>query len=44
MRFNYINSMMARMNRAVGDAAEMTKVLDEPRLVEDAPGDRKSVV
>ena len=38
MRFNYINSMMARMNRAVGDAAEMTKVLDEPRLVEDAPG------
>jgi len=38
MRFNYINSMMARMNRAVGDAAEMTRVLDEPRLVEDAPG------
>ena len=30
MRFNYINSMVARMNRAVGDAAEMTKVLDEP--------------
>ena len=38
MRFNYINSMMQRMNRAVGDAAEMTKILDEPRLVEDAPG------
>lgn len=37
MRFNYVNSMLARMNRAVGDAAEMTKVLDEPRLVEDAP-------
>ncbi|MBE6479649.1 MAG: ABC transporter ATP-binding protein, partial [Olsenella sp.] len=37
MRFNYINSMMQRMNRAVGDAAEMTRVLDEPRLVEDAP-------
>ena len=37
MRFNYINSMMQRMNRAVGDAAEMTKILDEPRLVEDAP-------
>ena len=36
MRFNYINSMMQRMNRAVGDAAEMTKILDEPRLVEDA--------
>lgn len=38
MRFNYFNSMMQRMNRAVGDAAEMTKILDEPRLVEDAPG------
>jgi ATP-binding cassette subfamily B protein len=37
MRFNYINSMMQRMNRAVGDAAEMTKILDEPRLVEDRP-------
>ena len=37
MRFNYINSMMQRMNRAVGDAAEMTRILDEPRLVEDAP-------
>ena len=29
MRFNYINSMMQRMNRAVGEAAEMIKVLDE---------------
>ncbi|MBQ9316893.1 MAG: ATP-binding cassette domain-containing protein, partial [Atopobiaceae bacterium] len=38
MRFNYINSMMQRMNRAVGEAAEMTRILDEPRLVEDAPG------
>lgn len=38
MRFNYISSMMQRMNRAVGDAAEMTRILDEPRLVEDAPG------
>ncbi len=37
MRFNYINSMMQRMNRAVGDAAEMTRILDEPRLVEDDP-------
>ena len=44
MRFNYINSMMQRMNRAVGDAAEMTKVLDEPRLVEDAPGAPELVV
>lgn len=38
MRFNYINSMMQRMNRAVGDAAEMTRILDEPRLVEDVVG------
>jgi len=38
MRFNYINSMMQRMNRAVGEAADMTRILDEPRLVEDAPG------
>ena len=30
MRFNYFSSMMQRMNRAVGDAAEMTKILDEP--------------
>ena len=37
MRFNYFNSMLARMNRAVGDAAEMTRILDEPSLVEDAP-------
>ena len=37
MRFNYINSMMQRINRALGDAAEMTRVLDEPRLVEDEP-------
>ena len=37
MRFNYFNSMMQRINRAVGDAAEMTKILDEPRLVEDVP-------
>ncbi len=38
MRFNYINSMMQRMNRAIGDASEMARILDEPRLVEDAPG------
>ena len=44
MRFNYINSMMQRMNRAVGDAAEMTKILDEPRLVEDVPGAQPLVV
>ncbi|MDO4798877.1 MAG: ABC transporter ATP-binding protein, partial [Coriobacteriales bacterium] len=44
MRFNYFNSMLQRMNRAVGDAAEMTKILDEPRLVEDAPGAPELVV
>lgn len=44
MRFNYISSMMQRMNRAMGDAAEMTRILDEPRLVEDAPGAEGLVV
>ncbi len=37
MRFNYFNSMMQRINRALGDAAEMTKILDAPCLVEDSP-------
>ena len=36
-RLNYVSSMMQRINRALGDASEMTRVLDEPRLVEDAP-------
>ena len=44
MRFNYLNSMMQRMNRAVGDASEMTRILDEPRLVEDVPGAQPLVV
>lgn len=35
MRLNYVSSMMQRINRALGDAAEMTRVLDEPRLVAD---------
>ena len=38
MRLNYVSSMMQRINRALGDAAEMTRVLDEPLLVADAPG------
>ena len=38
MRLNYVSSMMQRINRALGDAAEMTRVLDEPILVADAPG------
>ena len=37
MRLNYTSSMMQRINRALGDAALMTQILDEPRLVEDAP-------
>jgi ATP-binding cassette subfamily B protein len=44
MRFNMINSTMSRINSALGDAAEMTHVLDEPRLVEDAPDARPLVV
>ena len=35
MRLNYVSSMMQRINRALGDAAEMTRVLDEPTLVAD---------
>ena len=35
LRFNMINSTMQRLNRAFGDAEEMTKILDEPTLVAD---------
>ena len=37
LRFNMINSTMQRLNRAFGDAEEMTKILDEPTLVADDP-------
>ena len=37
MRLNYVSSMMQRINRALGDAAEMARVLDEPCLVADDP-------
>ncbi|MBQ2692809.1 MAG: ABC transporter ATP-binding protein, partial [Clostridia bacterium] len=37
LRFNMINQTMTVINRAFGDAAEMTQNLDEPRLVADAP-------
>ena len=37
LRFNMINSTMQRLNRAFGDAEEMTKILDEPTLVADNP-------
>ena len=36
-QFNFINSGLQRFNRAFGDASGMTAVLDEPRLVADAP-------
>lgn len=44
MNFNYFNSMMARINHALGDAAEMTRVLDEPTLVADNEGAQPLVV
>ncbi len=37
LRFNMINSTMQRLNRAFGDAEEMTRILDEPTLVADDP-------
>lgn len=37
MRFNMINSMLQRFNKIFGDAADMTRVLDEPTLVADDP-------
>lgn len=36
LRFNMINQTMTVINRAFGDAAEMTQNLDAPRLVADA--------
>ena len=36
-QFNFINNGLQRMNRAFGDASGMTAILDEPRLVADAP-------
>ena len=36
-QFNFINSGLQRLNRAFGDASGMTAVLDEERLVADAP-------
>ena len=44
MRLNYTSSMMQRINRALGDAAEMTLVLDEPLLVADDPDAKPLVV
>ena len=44
LQFNFINSGLQRFNRAFGDASGMTQVLDEPRLVADAPDARPLVV
>lgn len=37
-QFNFINAGLQRLNRAFGDAAGMTEILDEPRLVADKEG------
>lgn len=44
MQFNYINNMLQRINRALGDAHDMTVILDEPRLVSDVPDAKPLVV
>jgi ATP-binding cassette subfamily B protein len=36
-RLNMVNSTFMRVNRTFGDAHDMTVILDEPKLVEDAP-------
>ena len=36
-QFDRIGMMLQQINRALGDAHEMTKILDEPLLVQDAP-------
>lgn len=36
-QFNFINTGLQRLNQVFGDASGMTQVLDEPRLVADAP-------
>lgn len=43
-QFNFINTGLQRLNRAFGDASGMTSVLDEPRLVADAPDAKPLVV
>lgn len=43
-QFNFINSGLQKLNRAFGDASGMTAVLDEPRLVDDAPNAKPMVV
>jgi ATP-binding cassette subfamily B protein len=43
-QFNFINTGLQRLNRALGDASGMTAVLDEPRLVDDVPNAQPLVV
>lgn len=43
-QFNFINVGLQRFNRAFGDASGMTKVLDEPRLVDDIEGAKPLIV
>ena len=37
-RFNMLSQTFQQINRAFGDAHDLTVALDEPRLVDDAPG------
>ena len=37
-RFNMLSQMFQQINRAFGDAHDLTVALDEPRLVADVPG------
>lgn len=37
MQFNRVNQVLQSVNRALGDAHDMTVILDEPVLVQDAP-------
>ena len=39
-RLNMVNSTFMRVNRCFGDAHDMTVILDEPKLVRDAPDAR----
>ncbi|MCL2529670.1 MAG: ABC transporter ATP-binding protein/permease [Coriobacteriia bacterium] len=44
MQFNRLNMTFASIYRGFGEAAAMTSILDEPRLVSDAPGAPEIVV
>ena len=44
LRFNMLTSVMQSINRAFGDAHDMTVILDEPRLVSDAENAEDLVV